>query len=417
MKKFEFKKGGIKLPQTTSNTDFSIIQTLPIPALVRIPLKGERDVIGVPIVKVGDKVKEGDVIAKAGDFYFHASISGVVKEIGNLALEEARGQMSVPFIEIHFQGQFINWLESPLEYSKLTKEELVKLIFNKGVINCSSNPFLSLKEILEMSDVTMLIVHCFNEGSYISSYEHLLRERKGFLKEGIHILEAILKPKKTILALNTNTNQEIFQEYDGETVMVEGFYPQADESLILQTITHKKHFDKQKVLEEKIAIIDLATLYSVYHAVIFGKPVIDKIITVDGQLVKNPGNYIIKIGTIIKDMFSDFGIFDEPHKIINGNPLRKNFISHSDYPFNKRIESLLLISESEGLERPVLDCIQCGACEKYCPKGLIPNQIFVNGSYDEILKECILCGICSYVCPSSIALVESFKKNKKEEII
>lgn len=410
MKTLKLKQGGLLLPRTTSNTETSHIQSLPIPRLVQVLLLGEDSLIGKPCVKIGDFVTEGDIIAKVGNFCFHASISGIIKKIDSLENKELFRIGKIPFIEIHFQGQLINWKEQFFDYQTFSRESLIQKMKEKGVIHCGDNPYLSFSKIIEIENAEQLIIYCLDEGSYISCHQKLLAQEQKFLNPAIQIMKKILNPKKTTVVMDEFL-EPFINEMEDEMIKIKNSYPHFHENLILKTVLQYSYENNDRLQRDKIVLLDLLTLYNVYNAVIHDKPVIDKIVTIDGQLIQNPGNYVVKVGTLLKDVFADLGVFQEPFQVISGHPLRKNVMTSLETPIRKEMMSFLLLSQEEEVIRPLKNCIQCGACEKYCPKGLIPNEILMQGAPLEMLKECILCGLCSYICPSGIPLLDQFKES------
>jgi Na+-translocating ferredoxin:NAD+ oxidoreductase subunit C len=167
---------------------------------------------------------------------------------------------------------------------------------------------------------------------------------------------------------------------------------------------------------------NVGTLYAVYEAVHFGKPLIERIVTISGDCLLRPGNYLIRVGTTIKDIVDSFGIeLDKtPAKIIMGGPMMGIAQPHMDVPVLKSTSGILFLSDSAAAVCEEGPCIKCAKCVDVCPVRLIPTEIMKNvraGKWDgaerQNIADCMECGSCTYTCPARIPLVQYIKQGKE----
>jgi electron transport complex protein RnfC len=253
-------------------------------------------------------------------------------------------------------------------------------------------------------------------------------EKTGNILEGIEVVRRILSPREVLIGVEENKpdavealRKEIARTgAEIEVVVLKTRYPQGDEKQLLKALTGREVPSGGLPLDIGAVVSNVGTVYAIYEAVVQGKPLIERIVTVTGPAVKNPANFKVRIGTPVGNLLEECGGFTTtPGKIVAGGPMMGFALADPGVPVVKGTSGILALSERQS--RPALQtpCIGCGRCLASCPFGLSPTTLYKwieHRQYAEAmaagLMDCKECGCCGYVCPARIPLIQGMKLGK-----
>ena len=407
-------------------TDFHTIT----PPLVVIPMQQHIGALCQPLVAVGDKVLKGQKIGDGEGLCVpvHASVSGTV-----VAIEPCP----------HTSGRMVNAiviendnLDTEIEFSpltaaldQLTQDDILHAIREAGIVGMGGAAFPgNVKALSAMGNVDTLIANACECEPYITADDSLLRTTPEQVLEGMTILRHVLKPNRVVLAIEDNKAAAIEEvcsiigKYPGiELAILPTRYPQGAEKQLIQALTGREVQPGKLPVSVGCAVFNVSTYAAIFRAVRWGKPLTERIVTISGEAIAHPQNFIVRIGTPFHDLIEVAGGLNEKtERVISGGPMMGFAQSDLSVPVIKATNSILcLLRDRNGAaENPV--CLRCGKCVGVCPMRLQPLYMyrFVNsGRVDELnrlnLLDCIECGSCAFTCPGKLPLVETFRKGKQ----
>lgn len=385
-----------------------------------------------PIVAVGDRVLRGQKIAEAGGFVsapIYASVSGTVKAIQ--PRRTAVGDM-VNSIIVENDGLMEEVEFHPVEdINSLSKEEILNRIKEAGVVGMGGAGFPTHVKLSpkEPEKIEFIIANCAECEPYLTADYRRMMETPEELVEGMKIVLRLFEGAKGILGVEDNKPDAIakLQELTKDEPRVEVMplqtkYPQGGERQLIYATT-KREINSTMLPADAGCIVDnVETLISIYHAVKFGKPVMERIFTVTGDAVVKPGNFLYCIGMSYAELLEAAGGFKEqPEKIISGGPMMGFSMFELEIPTTKTSSSLLCFLKDEVAASETTACINCGRCVGACPEQIIPSKLAKMSEFGDRAAfekwngmECIECGSCSYICPAKRPLAQYIKTMKKQ---
>ncbi len=385
-----------------------------------------------PIVAVGDRVLRGQKIAEAGGFVsapIYASVSGTVKAIQ--PRRTAVGDM-VNSIIVENDGLMEEVEFHPVEdINSLSKEEILNRIKEAGVVGMGGAGFPTHVKLSpkEPEKIEFIIANCAECEPYLTADYRRMMETPEELVEGMKIVLRLFEGAKGILGVEDNKPDAIakLQELTKDEPRVEVMplqtkYPQGGERQLIYATT-KREINSTMLPADAGCIVDnVETLISIYHAVKFGKPVMERIFTVTGDAVIKPGNFLYCIGMSYAELLEAAGGFKEqPEKIISGGPMMGFSMFELEIPTTKTSSSLLCFLKDEVAASETTACINCGRCVGACPEQIIPSKLAKMSEFGDKAAfekwngmECIECGSCSYICPAKRPLAQYIKTMKKQ---
>lgn len=385
-----------------------------------------------PIVAVGDRVLRGQKIAEAGGFVsapIYASVSGTVKAIQ--PRRTAVGDM-VNSIIVENDGLMEEVEFHPVEdINSLSKEEILNRIKEAGVVGMGGAGFPTHVKLSpkEPEKIEFIIANCAECEPYLTADYRRMIETPEELVEGMKIVLRLFEGAKGILGVEDNKPDAIakLQELTKDEPRVEVMplqtkYPQGGERQLIYATT-KREINSTMLPADVGCIVDnVETLISIYHAVKFGKPVMERIFTVTGDAVVKPGNFLYCIGMSYAELLEAAGGFKEqPEKIISGGPMMGFSMFELEIPTTKTSSSLLCFLKDEVAASETTACINCGRCVGACPEQIIPSKLAKMSEFGDRAAfekwngmECIECGSCSYICPAKRPLAQYIKTMKKQ---
>jgi len=426
-------KGGVHPPDGKELSNAKEVVTLPVPEQVTIPLSQH---IGAPaesLVKVGDAVKKGQKIGEAKGFVsvpVHASISGKVTAVASFPHPAGK---NLPAIQIESDG-LDEWSEDVKEnpsYKNLSPEEIKSIIQGAGIVGMGGAAFPTHVKLSPPANkkIDTLIINGAECEPYLTADHRLMLEEPDRVIEGASIIARALSVPNILIGIEDNKPDAIkavsdaARSYEGvKVVSLKVMYPQGGEKQLIKAVSGKEVPSGGLPMDVGVVVQNVATAAAVYDAIRFGRPLIERIVTVTGSGVNNPGNFRVRTGTSSLKLIEAAGGFkSEIGKVISGGPMMGMTQYTLDIPVTKGMSGLLFLPQNEVKSYASEACIRCGRCVAVCPMGLLPNMLGIYAELDRFeqaekanLMDCIECGSCAYVCPSKRPLVHLIRYAKAD---
>ena len=307
------------------------------------------------------------------------------------------------------------------DVSKIKKEEFLDIIEKAGIIGMGGAGFPTHMKYKTDKNIELLIVNAVECEPYITADYSIMNEKCNELLEGINNIIRINKINNAILAIK-KTNVEVIKKFKEiidkypkiELRIVRDIYPMGWERTLIKEVTKKEY--NILPIELGIVVNNISTIFAINNALKHDIPLVERIITITGENVKNPGNVMVKIGTSVNEILKFMGGILDDSVLINGGPMMGVEINKTDY--NKPQMNCILVLPKPK-EENIINCLRCGKCVSACPANLAPVLIKECSNKEELIKlqvnKCISCGLCSYICPSRIDLRNIV--NEKKEVI
>lgn len=389
-----------------------------------------------PVVKKGDRVLAGQIIAEAGGFVsanIVSSVSGTVKAVEPRKNASGGSAMAI-VVENDGEYTLAEGVGVECDTNGLTGQEILSKVQKAGIVGMGGAGFpthvkLTVKTPEKIDYVIANGAEC---EPYITCDDQLMRTKAAEIVEGMEYMLRLFPNAKGVVVVENNKPEAIAameqacQGHDRVYVQpVKTKYPQGGERSLITVITGK-HLKLGMLPADAGCVVDnVATIYAIYRAVKFNEPLMERGFTVSGDAVQNPGNFIVKIGTSHQELVDACGGFkQDPRKVLSGGPMMGFAMTGLEAPICKNNNALtcLTVDEVEIAEGQMTACLRCGRCSRACPLGLSPQLMQVAAirkDYDRYEHklyglDCIGCGCCTYGCPAKRPLMQLFKTTKAE---
>jgi len=422
-------RGGVHPSENKQATAGREIVRVPLASRLFIPLQQHIGAPAEPIVKRGDTVGKGQLLANSQGMIsapVHAPTSGKVIAIGKYPAPHASG-LPVRTVIIEPDGED-DWADIPLPYCdpfSLDPDEIAAKVAAAGIVGMGGATFpsavkLNLRKRYKLQQLVINAAEC---EPYLTCDDQLMREHGSEIIEGVRLMMIALQVDKATIAIEANkpdairTLQDASKTQPGIIVAtVPVRYPMGSEKHLVQALTGMETPARALTADIGIVVHNVATAYAVQRCIRHGRPLIDRIVTVSGGAIKNPGNFLTPIGTPVSFLLDFAGGFSEqPACLIGGGPMMGQPLPDVKVPIVKGSGGILALTRQETAQRQAMPCIRCGGCVTACPCGLLPLEMANRARNNDLegavtfgLMDCIACGSCSYVCPSHIPLVQYF---------
>jgi electron transport complex protein RnfC len=417
-------KGGLILPADKAAQDLAI-EIMPQPQTVYLSLAQYSGNPGPPKVKPGNEVRAGDPIAGLNDdrsVVVHASIRGRVREIGQHP--HPRLGKSLCCVIDAIEGVEGEVIREKIRFDRMDPTELKKTIREMGVIGMGGAGFPTGLKLSPPSDqpVDTLIVNGCESEPMVSADRRLMMEYPMGVIEGARIFQKAVAARRLIMAL-PDKETAIAGTFKKEGVEVQRLpwkFPFGSEKQLIRAVLNRTVPRCGLPWDVGCVVHNVATCYAGFQAVCFRKPVIERVITVAGDGVKDPKNLMVRIGTTAREIVEFCGGYTgTPAMVIFGGPMTGFAVPTDQTPITKETTAVLVLNKRpEVREGP---CVRCAHCVDVCPMGLMPCEIFRRIAVPDFpaaqglgLADCLECGCCSYACPAMIPLVHYFRYGKAE---
>jgi Na+-translocating ferredoxin:NAD+ oxidoreductase subunit C len=413
---------------------------LPLPKSVFIPVAQHIGAPAIPVVKRGDPVKVGQLIAKSSSYVstnIHSSVSGKVKKIDFAADSSGYPKKGI-FIDV--AGD--DWLEAIDHSQALAKDfsldgqAIIDKIRDAGIVGLGGATFPTHVKLVPPKGMKaeVLLINGVECEPYLTSDHRLMLEKADEILTGTRLLMKALNVKRAVVGIEENKPDAIqlfsekTKEYKGISVTpLKEKYPQGGEKQLIKAVTGREVPSGALPIAVGVVVNNVGTAFAVYEAVQKNKPLFERIVTLTGKGVPHPSNFKVRIGTPTVDLAKGAGgVPDDTGKVISGGPMMGRAISSLNVPVTKGTSGILLMKKEESVRKEVISCIRCARCVNSCPMGLEPyllmtlseNKLFEQAEENRIM-DCNECGCCNYICPSNRPLLDyiRFGKGKAGQII
>lgn len=436
MKLRTFRIGGIH-PEENKITAEVATKVAALPTQAIFPLSQHIGAPAKPVVAKGDKVKVGTLLAEAGGFVsapIYSSVSGTVLKIDNAV--DATGYRK-PCIIVKVEGD--EWeesidrsdkLETVAAHPELTPEEIVNRIKVAGVTGMGGAGFPTFIKLCPPpgAKAECVIINGVECEPYITSDYRLMMEHADEILVGLDLLMKAAKVDKGYIGIEDNKPEAIrlLEEKTAnnpnvEIVPLAKKYPQGGEKQLVDAVIRRQVPAPPAIPVNVGAIVqNVGTAFAVYQAVMKNKPLFERYTTVTGKKVANPGNFLVRIGTPMKELI-DFcgGMPEGDNKVLAGGPMMGKALTSIEVPVCKGTNSITILTDSDARRKKPQACIRCAKCVSVCPMGLEPFLLAMASSMhnwekveQEDITSCIECGSCQFTCPAHRPLLDNIRLGK-----
>ncbi|VFP78393.1 Electron transport complex subunit RsxC [Candidatus Erwinia haradaeae] len=424
--------GGIHPPAMKEKSSNIPLRQIPLPKEFIVPLRQHRGPEGELSVRPGDTVLRGQplTIGHSQALPVHAPTSGTIIKIQThtTAFPSPRSEMCI-FIESDGQDRWCA-MHSLNNYQKFKREEIITRLHESGIAGLGGAGFPTDRKLRDnIKKVHTLIINAAECEPYITSDDRLIQEHAHEIVEGIRILAWILLAKRVLIGIEDNKLKSITSlktainnSTNLHVCVIPTKYPSGGAKQITKILTGKEVSHTNHTSDIGVLVQNVSTVFAIKRAIINGEPLTERVVTLSGNSLRNPGNIWARLGTPINHLLKHTGFTPENKQIIIiGGPLMGFTIPIDNIPLVKTINCIFTPSTNEiGKDKIEKNCIRCGICADACPALLLPQQLywFSKGKEHEKarqyhINDCIECGACSYVCPSKIPLVRYFRQEKE----
>lgn len=393
--------------------------------------------IGAPakaIVQKGDRVLRGQRIAEAGGFvsaHVYSSVSGTVKVIEPRRVSTGDMVMSI-VVENDGLNECVEF-KGAVDIDALTPEQIRQAVSDAGIVGMGGAGFPTHVKLSpkDPDAIEYVIANCAECEPYLTSdYRRMIEEPEKVIG-GLKIMLKLFKNAVGILGIEDNKNdciqimkKQVASENRLSVAALKTKYPQGGERSLIYAVTGRKVNASMLPADVGCIVDNVDTIVAIYNAVTEGIPLMERIITVTGDAIKNPGNFKVPVGCNYAELVEAAGGFvGEPKKVICGGPMMGFSMFDLNIPVTKTSTALLALSEDAVADSTTGPCINCGRCVAVCPGRVIPSRLadFAHHHDEERFleydgMECCECGCCSYICPAKRPLTQEIKSMRKIQL-
>lgn len=422
-------RGGVHPAGHKDRSSALTIATAPLPERLYLPLRQHAGADALPLVRVGDRVLKGQLIAAAASEVsapVHASSSGRVVAIGPVPAPHPSG-LTANGIVIECDGDD-RWIDVDLPADPYSQEPmmLADRVAQAGIVGLGGAIFPAAVKLKQGArhEIKTVLLNGSECEPYLTTDDRLMRERAEQIVDGARLIQHILRAYRIVIAIEDNKPEAIAamraasEPYGAiEVEVVPALYPMGSAKQLIQEITGREVPAEGRSTSVGVLVHNVGTVFAIQQALRYGRPLISRVVTVAGGCVARPRNVETRVGVPVQNLL-DFcgGLTEAPAQLLMGGPMMGMVLPNAQAPIIKGATGVLALSRHEVPRADASPCIRCARCVDACPMGLMPLEMAAHaradsfdGADDYGLKDCILCGSCAYVCPSHIPLVHYFQ--------
>jgi electron transport complex protein RnfC len=422
---------GVHPPELKQLTAHLKIRRLPYPSEVVLPLSQHTGKPARPIVRVGDHVERGDLIAAPDGWVsspIHASASGTIAAQGLSPHPDGTFKPALTIAVEPFSAQIPRPRLVP-DWQGLDRDGLLHAVQHAGVVGLGGAAFPTHVKLKPPPDklIEVILVNGCECEPYLTTDHRSMVEYPGRIHLGIRIMMKILGVNRAIIGVERNKPDAIQAlertkpvDLDVAVLPLTVKYPQGAEKMLIEAVLGREVPSGKLPLDVGVVVQNAASVATIAEVFETGLPLVERIVTVTGLGVRKPANLIVPVGTKLRDLIEACGgMTDDAREIVFGGPMMGASQANLDTPLTKGTTGVIVLAERECKTQASYPCIRCGHCLDACPVFLNPQhlgKLAAAERYDEMLahhlNDCMLCGCCSYVCPSNIPLSQQFAAAK-----
>lgn len=423
--------GGIHPVYHKASSAGIAIRELALPPRLSVPLSQHLGAPAKPIVAVGDTVTAGQLIAEANGFIsapVHAPASGQVVALEQVLTASGRPCQAI-VIETSAEQ---TWTLLPIlqNWQEIEKQSLIDQIGAAGIVGMGGAGFPTRVKLSPPKDkpIDTLILNGAECEPYLTGDHRMMLEHAREIRIGTEIIRTVLGAKTVRIAIEDNkpdaieAMQQAYADMPGDVsvTVLRTSYPQGSEKQQIYSVTGREVPRGGLPMDVGCVVENVSTAFAIYDAVMNGRPLVKRVITVTGDAIAKPANLLAPVGTLYRDLVAACGITSEqPVKIISGGPMMGFTVASLDIPTGKTASGLLLLTAKRVSTYTSQACISCGRCVEACPMRLAPSELSqfieaddIEGAEQNALMDCIECGSCAFVCPAHRPLVHHMRRGK-----
>jgi H+/Na+-translocating ferredoxin:NAD+ oxidoreductase subunit C len=419
---------GVHPPELKQLTAHLKTRRLPYPKEVVLPLSQHTGKPARPIVRVGDRVERGDLIAEPDGWVsspIHASASGTIAELGLSPHPDGTFKPALTIAVEPFSAQLPRPRLVP-DWHGLDRDGLLHAVQHAGVVGLGGAAFPTHVKLKPPPDkpIEVILVNGCECEPYLTTDHRSMVEYPGRIHLGVRIMMKILGVNRAIIGVERNKPDAIEAlerttpgDLDITVLPLTVKYPQGAEKMLIEAVMGREVPSGNLPLDVGVVVQNAASVATIAEVFETGIPLVERIVTVTGLGIRKPANLIVPVGTKLRHLIEACGgMTDDAREIVFGGPMMGAAQANLDTPLTKGTTGVIVLAERECKAQASYPCIRCGHCLDACPVFLNPQQLgklAAVGRYDEMaaeyhLNDCMLCGCCSYVCPSNIPLSQQF---------
>ncbi|MCL2200599.1 MAG: electron transport complex subunit RsxC [Oscillospiraceae bacterium] len=420
--------GGLHPTESKEFAEHLPLQAFPTPSTVVIPLSQHAGAPAVPLVAVGDAVKVGQKIGDAAGFIsatVHSSVSGTVAAIEDRKHPNTGLKTLSIVINSDGKNEVHESVKPVADWTKLSVDEIVELVKEKGIVGMGGAGFPTSVKLKSPKPVDTVLLNGCECEPLLTADHRVMLEYADDIIFGLNVLLKTIGAEKGIIVIEDN-KQDAISVLESKVAQIPNIeicvahvkYPQGAEKMLIKRALGRQVPSGGLPLDVGVVVSNVSTVKAVSDAIQTGMPLVERVLTVTGEKINKPGNYIVKIGTSVKEIV-DFcgGTTDADTTLKLGGPMMGFEVTDQNVPVIKATNGIIAIEPEVSEPNP---CIRCGRCADVCPMELLPlyYPIYagaenVDGLKEKAVRDCMECGCCEFICSSKIPLRTSIKYGKK----
>jgi electron transport complex protein RnfC len=420
---------GVHPPEHKEDSCGVAIERLPFVREYVLPLSQHLGAPSKSVVKVGQRVRRGQVIAEPAGFVsvaLHAPVTGTIQAIDLRMHPNGKMMPSIVIETDPYDSQRLPEA-SPIDPMSLDGQELVQRIQQGGLVGLGGAAFPSHVKLQVPADrrVEFVMINGCECEPYLTCDDRLMLERTQDVVRGAEIIQATVGAKRVYIGIESNKPDAVAAMSaaalpDMEVISLPVKYPQGAEKLLIDAVLGKEVPMGGLPLDIEIVVHNVGTAVAIVDLFERGIPVIERVLTVTGPAVVHPRNLLVPLGTPVSAVIERCGgLRDDVHHVVLGGPMMGMALKSLDVPTIKGASGILCLDRASAVPSREWACIRCGRCVEACPMFLNPTRLvqLVRGELMEELEphhlmNCFECASCSYVCPSRLPLVQLLRMGK-----